>query len=345
MRNTAPTAETAGAFTSGTPLGRSLASPLGRRGLLGLAATATAGLARAETPYPNRPIRMFVPWTAGGISDVQMRALASGASQRLGQPIVAENRTGASGAIAAQQLLNERPDGYCISQMPESLFLYPFMSPRPAFDPIRDFTYIIQVANRALGMVVRADAPWTSVQGLIDYAAANPGKINIGTPGVGTVMHIVIEEIAAMRGLEWTHVPFRGGADSLNALLAGQIQAVIDSGGWAEQVLQGQMRLLATLGPTRSRRFPDAPTLRESGVDLEATSAYGFVGPRGMDPAVVRQLHDAFHAALEDPAHLQVLERYNMEIDYLNTADYEAHARRRVEASRAVMQRVGARLI
>jgi tripartite-type tricarboxylate transporter receptor subunit TctC len=307
----------------------------------GLLATPAA---RAQGRFPDRPIRMIVPWAAGGTTDIQMRALCEIAARRLGQPIVVENRAGAGGVLGPQQLLRERPDGYVLSQMAISVFRHPQMAQQPLFNPLEDFTWVIHLTGYLFGIVVRADAPWRTLPELLDYAKANPGRINYGTPGAGTSLHITMEQIAGMRGLDWTHVPFRGWAENQTALLGGQIQVAADSSGWGEMVQAGRMRLLATWGNERAKRFPDAPTLKESGLDIVSTSPYGIAGPKGVNPDIVRVLHDAFREALFDPAHIAVLDRYDMAPWYLNPADYAAFARKTFEEEGAMIRRMGLRL-
>jgi tripartite-type tricarboxylate transporter receptor subunit TctC len=287
---------------------------------------------------------LLVPWGAGGTTDIQMRAMAEGASRRLGQPVIVENRPGAGGVLAAQQLLQERPDGHVLAQMPISVFRHPQMAQRALFNPLEDFTWVIHVTGYLFGTVVRADAPWRTMAELLDHAKANPGRVNYGTPGVGTSLHITMEQIAATRGIEWVHVPFRGWAENGQALLGGQIEVSADSSGWAELVQAGRLRLLATWGAERAKRFPEVPTLRESGIDVVSTSPYGLAGPKGMNPEVVRVLHDAFREAIFDPAHVAVLDRFDMQPMYLNSADYAAFARKQYEEEGAMIRRMGLRL-
>jgi len=318
----------------------------GRRLALGLGASLLATPAlRAQTRFPDRPVRLLVPWAAGGPTDIQMRALAEQAARRLGQPVIIENKPGAGGVLGAQQLLNERNDGLVLSQIPISVFRHPQMAARPLFNPLEDFTYVIHVTGYLFGTVVRADAPWRTMGELLDYAKANPGRVNYGTPGVGTSLHITMEQIALARGgLDWTHVPFRGWAENAAALLGGQIQVSSDSSGWAELVRGGQMRLLATWGAERAKRFPDAPTLKESGIDIVSASPYGLAGPKGMNPEVVRVLHDAFREALFDPAHIAVLERFDMSPIHLGPAEYDAFARRQYRDEGEMIRKLGLRL-
>lgn len=318
--------------------------PPGRRAVLALGAATLSVPAIAQGNYPSRPIRMYVPWAPGGTTDVQMRALCDAASRRAGQPVVIENKSGAGGILGAQAMLSDRPDGYTLGQMPVSVFRTPLMSSRPMYDPVNDFTYIVHLCGYLFGVVVRADAPWKTFPEFLDDAKKNPGRINYGTPGIGTSLHLTMERIAAERGIEWTHVPFRGFAENMNALLGGQIDALADSSGWAQLVEDGKARLLVTWGEQRAKRFPDAPTLREVGIDIVSASPYGIAGPKGMDPAVVQRVHDIFREALYDPAHLAVLDRFDMPVMYKNTADYQAFVRQQVEEDRAMIRRLGLKL-
>ena len=318
-----------------------------RRTMLAGAAAAllAAPAVRAQGRFPDRPIRLIVPWAAGGTTDIQMRVLAEQAARRLGQPVVVENRAGAGGVLGPQQLLNERPDGYVLSQMPISVFRHPQMASRALFNPLEDFTWVIHATGYLFGIVVRADAPWQTLAQFLDFAKANPGRVNYGTPGVGTSLHITMEQIAGMRGgIDWTHVPFRGWAENAQALLGGQIQASADSSGWSDLVQSGQLRLLATWGAERAKRFPNVPTLRESGIDIVSISPYGLAGPKGMSADVVRVLHDAFREALFDPAHVAILDRFDMQPMYLGPDDYAAFARRQFTEEGEMIRRLGLRI-
>jgi tripartite-type tricarboxylate transporter receptor subunit TctC len=317
---------------------------IGRRAALALGTATFAAPAIAQAPFPNRPIRMYVPWAPGGTTDVQMRALCDAASRHAGQPVIVENKSGAGGILGAQAMLNDKPDGYTLGQMPVGVFRAPLMSSRKMYDPVNDFTYIIHLCGYLFGVVVRADAPWKTFPELLDYAKKNPGKINYGSPGVGTSLHLTMERIASERGIDWTHIPFRGIAENLNALLGGQIDVLADSSGWAQLVEDGQALLLVTWGEERTKRFPAVPTLREVGIDIVSASPYGIAGPKNMDPAVVRRLHDIIKEALYDPAHLAILERFDMPVMYKDTATYQAFVRQQIEEDRAMIEKLGLKL-
>jgi tripartite-type tricarboxylate transporter receptor subunit TctC len=320
------------------------ATTFGRRAGIGLAAAALAAPAVAQPRFPDRPIRVIVPFPPGGTTDIQMRVLADGAGRRLGQPIIIDNRSGAAGSMGATALAQgTRPDGYLLSVMPNSIFRIPVMMARPPFDPMVDFTWILRMVGYTFGIVVRADSPHRTLQDLLAFARANPGRVTYGSPGVAT-LDVTMELIAQQAGdIQWVHVPFRGGADNIQALLAGQIDVSAESSVWAELVLDGRLRLLATWGEERPARFAMAPTLREAGVDIVNSSPYGLAGPRGMDPAVVKVLHDAFKEALQDPAHLAILERFNMPLLYADGEAYARYAREFYEQDSAMVRAMGLR--
>jgi len=305
----------------------------------GFALAASVG-AQAQN-FPLRPVTLIVPWPAGGSTDVGMRALASAAEKHLGQSIVVENRPGGSGTLGPGQMAaTARPDGYTIAQIPITVFRFPFMT-KTTFDPSTDFTYIIGVSGYTFGVVVRDDAPWKSFQDLTADAKSNPGKINYGTPGAGTSLHITMEQIARQQGIKWTHVPFKGNADSMNALLGGHIHVVADSSGWAQLVNAGRFRLLVTWGVARTKNWPDVSTLREIGIDMVSNSPFGIAGPKGMDPKIVRVLHDAFKKGLEEPSYAAAVANLDQELFYLSSEDYQNFAMRQIEEARRFITELG----
>lgn len=310
--------------------------------LLCLFALAAAAAASYAQPFPSKPVTLIVPWPPGGSTDICMRALAEAATKYLGQPVIVENRPGAAGTLGAGALVNAKPDGYTITQVPITVFRLPHLS-KTTFDPLADITYIIGISGYTFGVVVRSDAPWQSWNELVAYAKANPDKLNYGTPGANTSLHVTMEELGAARDIKWTHVPYKGNAENMAALLGGHITAAADATGWGPFVDSGKMRLLVTWGAQRTKRWPDVPTLKELGYEVVSNSPYGIGGPKGMDPQVVRILHDAFEKALKDPAHLAVLEKYDQDVVYMNSADYARYARETFEAEKASMERMKGR--
>ena len=299
--------------------------PIPRRQLLQTGSALAAGLAvpglSLAQAFPSRPIKLICPWPAAGSSDLVMRALAESASKALGQSVIIENKPGASGMLGPNELLKAAPDGYTLSQITIGVARLPHMQ-KMQFDPLSDFTYIACLTGYTFGIVVKADSPFKTIKDLVDYAKANPGKFNYGSTGVGTTPHLAIEEFAFKAGIQLTHVPFKGSSDGLQALLGGHIQAHSDATGWAPHVDSGAMRLLATYGSKRTKRWPKAPTLNELGYDTVSDSPFGIGGPKDMDPKVVRKLHDGFKKTLTDPAFLATLDKYDQPVIYMDTEAY-----------------------
>ncbi|MGA7389433.1 MAG: tripartite tricarboxylate transporter substrate binding protein [Pseudolabrys sp.] len=291
--------------------------------------------------YPSRPVTLVVPWPAGGTTDIGMRALASATEKYLKQKIVIENRPGAAGVLGPQQVAqNATPDGYTLVQIPITVFRFPFMR-KTNLDPANDFTYIIGVSGYTFGVVVRGDAPWKTFRELIDYARANPGKINYGTPGAGTTLHITMEQIAKQQGVKWVHVPFKGTPETTGALLGGHIDAVADATGWSSLVNSGQLRLLVLWTATRSKNWPDVPTLREAGIDMVSNSPFGIAGPKGVDPAVVKIIHDAFKKGAEDPAYLETTAKLDQEPAYMSSDDYRRYVAVQLVEQKRLIEELG----
>ena len=299
-----------------------------------------AAPSRAQGKFPEKPIRLIIPWAAGGPADGGFRILAESAAKKLGQPVVVENKGGASGVLGALALQDAKPDGYTISQMHMSVLRQPLLNTQLRYDPIKDLTYILQITGFVMGVVVRADAPWQTLPELLAYAKANPGKLNWGTLGIGSTQHLAMERLGMMQGLSWTHAPYRGTADTMRALLGGEIDFASESSGWAPMVMAGKLRLLAVFTAKRAKRFPDAPTVRELGFDVVVDSPGGLIGPRGMDPAVVKVLADAFRAAAEEPQHLQFLDNMDQPLILLDGPAYRDEMARTLEEERALLRQL-----
>lgn len=307
-----------------------------------LAATAilaAPSIVRAQS-FPSRPIRLICPWTTGGTTDVVVRAIADSASKILGGSIVVENKPGAGGILGAVELANAKPDGYTLAQIPTSIFRIPHTQ-KVAFDPLKDITYIGCLTGYTFGLVVRSDSPIKSVADLVAYAKQNPDQFTYGSPGAKTTPHLMMELFARKAGIKMTHVPFKGVADGMQALLGGHVMGHSDSTGWGPFVDQGRARLLATYGSKRTTRWPDVPTLQELGYQTMSDSPFGIGGPKGMDPALTKRLHDVFKKTLEDPVVLSTLKKYDQPVIYLNTEDYTKFAHDTFKAEKEMLDTLG----
>lgn len=315
----------------------------GRRGLLLLAASAAlcSALPAQAQSYPSKPITLVVPWPAGGSTDRHLRALSEIAAKHLGQQIIVENKPGGGGTLGPGAMaLTAKPDGYTIAQYPLGMLRIPHMQKTP-WHPLNDFTFIIGVSGYTFGFTVRADSPYKSFNDYIEAARKAPGQLNYGSTGTGSSPHLLLEELAGNAKVQLTHVPFKGNADLQQALLGGHVMAQSDASGWDKFVDGGQMRLLVTFGEQRTKRWPLVPTAKELGYGVVSTSPYGLVGPKGMDPALVTALHDAFKKAMDDPKHLELLDQLNQSPWYKNGADYRAWAVETYAKDKALIERLG----
>ena len=329
-----------------TPTRPPSSAPIARRRVLFGAAALAAPLvapftAHAQGAYPSRPVTLIVPWPAGGSTDRHLRALAEIAARHLGQTIVVENRPGGGGTTGPGTMaLTAKPDGYTIAQYPMGMLRLPHMQ-KMAWDPLKDFSFILGISGYTFGFTVRADSPYKTFGDYIEAARKEPGKIDYGSTGTGTSPHLLMEELAGNAKVTLNHVPFKGNADLTQALLGGHVMAMSDATGWDKFVDNGQMRLLVTFGEQRTKRWPGIPTAKELGFGVVSTSPYGLVGPKGMEPAVVRALHDAFKKAMDDPKHLEVLAQLNQDAWYRNGDDYAAWARDAFARDKLLIERLG----
>ncbi len=306
------------------------------------AALAVASGSASAQGFPNRPISLICPWPAGGSTDTHLRRFAEIAGKYLGQPLIIVNRPGVGGMLGPSQMAaTAQADGYTLSQLPMGAFRIPHMQ-KVEWDPLKDFTYIIGLTGYTFGVVVKSDSPLKSFKDLLDYARSNPGKFSYGSTGNGTSPHLLMEEAAAKAGVQLLHVPFKGNADSTQALMGGHVMAQSDATGWARHVDAGTFRLLVTFGEQRTKW--NAPTAKEVGVDIVSYSPYGIVGPKGMDPKIVKILHDAFKKTLDDPEHLKVLQEFDQVYWYKSSEDYAKWAAETLKSERVNIERLGLQL-
>jgi len=320
---------------------------LRRRRTLTLAAATLAGpgLARAQGRYPDRPIRLIIPWPPGGSADAQLRSLAEIAGRSLGQTIVVENRPGASGTMGALAMKSQaRPDGYSITQMHLSIIRRPFIVRTPPWDAVEDFSHIIGLTGWLFGVAVKADGPIQSWADYLAHARANPGKLTYTTSGIATTNHLTMEDLSAREGIELVHVPYRAANEAAVAVASGEVMSVADASSWAPLVEAGKLKVICVWSAERSKRFPDAPTLRELGYDMVVTSPYGLSGPKGMDPGVMRTLHDALKTALFTPENAKVRENFDMPLEYYDTAAYRDFIARRAAYEKQMAERLNLRI-
>ena len=315
---------------------------LQRRHALQLAAASlvlSAPGARAQA-FPAKPIKLVIAFPAGGPTDITMRSLADNASRILGQPVIVENKPGAGGTLPAQGLQTSAADGYTLAQIPLGVFRLPYTT-KINWDPIKDISYVLNVTGYAFGLVVPVDSQLRTWTHFVAWAKANPGRLTYGSTGTLTSPHLTMELIAQKLGLELQHIPYKGSADLAQALVGGHIMAGADSTGFAPLVEAGKIRVLNTWGAERLAKFPDAPTLKELGIDIVQNSPFGIGAPKGTPPAVVKALHDAFKKAMEQDAYKTALARYDMVPMYMSSAGYTKFAQETFLREKALVEKLG----
>lgn len=307
---------------------------------LGAAALPLPGLAQPH--FPNRPVTLICPFPPGGTTDVTMRVLAEQAAKRLGQNVVVENKPGAANTLGASAVARARPDGYLLTQLPTSAIRVQLLQNLP-YDTLRDFTPVLCVTGYSYVCIARKGRFPGGWRQVVEEARANPGKLSCGNTGANGTPQVTMLELFAREGVQVEHVSFRGDGDSSQALLGGHIDLTAGGSGLGALVDGGEAEFLHVWNAERLRRWPQAPTLKELGYDMVVTTPYGLVAPAGLDPAITRTLHDAFAAAARDPAHLAVLERYDMPLEYRDSTTYAQFLRETVARERALIGRLGLR--
>ncbi|MFZ5865110.1 MAG: Bug family tripartite tricarboxylate transporter substrate binding protein [Thermodesulfobacteriota bacterium] len=271
--------------------------------------------------YPKGPITLVVPWGAGGATDVTFRALCEAAKDIVGQPIIVENRTGGGSAVGVGYIVGKKPDGCLLAEATSSLHRNSYLNKLP-FDTVKDLTPITMVGGHLFGILVREDSPFKTLKDFIDHAKANPGKLTYMASGVGSGGHIAWEETAYNAGgLQLQHIPSKGDQESSTALLGGHVDMIATSGGWVPLVQAGKLRLLATFGRNRSEIFPNIPTVKELGYKVVHDNLMVILGPKGMDPQMVKTLQDVFHKAQSDPRFITAMGKYGMPIMYMDSKE------------------------
>ena len=285
------------------------------RALFAVAGFALAGLAFAQ-PYPSRPVTIVNGFPPGGVTDTVLRLIAAKLADRLGQSVVIENRAGAAGTIGAAAVARAEPDGHTLLfGVAANLAVAPATMKSAPYDPAKAFTAVIEVARGPYIWMVKPEVPAKTMQEFIAWARQNPGKLNYGSPGQGSVHHLASEMLKQATGMEMTHVPYKGGATTYTAMLGGEIDAMFDGMPVPLPHLKaGKIRALAVTGPKRLQALPDVPTLAEQGVaGLDVHFWWGIVGPAGLSKPVVARLNAEIARALGDPEMRATFAKWDIE--------------------------------
>ena len=279
---------------------------LSRRALLRLAAgvaalPAAARIAQAQT-YPSRPIRLILGFAAGGSADIVARLIAQFVSERIGQPVIVENRTGASSNLAGEAVARSAPDGYTLLYVTTVNAINATFFDNLKFELKRDFAPVSGVTRAPNVLEINPSVPANTVAEFIAYAKANPGKLNMASSGNGTSIHLAGELFKAMTGTNLVHVPYRSPPQAMTDLLAGQVQVMFDvMTQGLQHIKEGRLRALAVTTAARSDALPDVPTVAETVPGYEASSWSGVCAPSGTPAAIVAMLNKEINAALTDP--------------------------------------------
>jgi tripartite-type tricarboxylate transporter receptor subunit TctC len=270
---------------------------------LSLACLLLAGAgARAADPYPTRPVHWIVPFPAGGATDVVARIMAQWLSEHLGQQVVIENRGGAGGNIATQSVINAAPDGYTVLLVPTSSAINATLYESLPYNFLKDIAPVAGLVRSPNVMEVSLSVPAMTVAEFIAHAKANPRKINMASPGIGTSVHLSGELFMVMTGVQLTHVPYRGSAPALTDLMGGQVQVMFDVlPGSLAHVQAGHVRALAVTTRERADSMPDVPTVADTVPGYEASTWFGFGAPKGTPPEIIAKLNAVINAGLADP--------------------------------------------
>jgi len=299
---------------------------------------AHAGLAQAQS-YPNKPIRLIVPFAAGGTTDIVARAVSDGLGRELGQPVVVENRGGGGGAIGADALAKSAPDGYTLGIATVStMATNPATNPKNPYDPLKDFAPITNLVNVPNVLTVNPKVPAKTLKEFVAMLKANPGKYSYASAGKGSISHLDGELFKDITKTDMVHIPYRGSGPALNDTLAGQVNAQFDNLPSSMPHIQaGKLRALAVAAPKRVEGLPDVPTFAEAGMkDMNNMAWYGLVAPAGTPAAIITRVHDAAVKALQDPNVKRRLADSGAYTDGNTPAQYAAQIKRELDLRKKI---------
>jgi tripartite-type tricarboxylate transporter receptor subunit TctC len=270
---------------------------------LGVVGTMLSAPSMAQA-YPTKPIKLIIPFPAGGATDIVGRVVAQQLGVELGQTVVVDNRAGAAGVIGSESVARAAPDGYTILLSTSSTHtIGPILNPKIPFSPTKDFTPIMYLAASPQVVVVPLSSPANTMPELIDYIKKNPGKLNFGSAGTGGIPHLSTERFLAMTGTKMTHVPYKGTALAMPDLMAGRLDLMFDSISVSlPHIRDGKVRALAVTSPKPSSVAPNIPTLSQFVPGYESLTWFGVFGPAGLPPAIQEKLNQALNKAIQNPA-------------------------------------------
>jgi len=265
----------------------------------------------AAQSYPNRPVRIIVPFPPGGAVDISARLMQPGLEKALGQPVIVDNRPGASGVVGTDQVAKAAPDGHTLGVAFATHTVNPAVNAKLPYDTERDLAPVILIGKNPLLLLVNSKLPVRNLKEFIDYAKANPGKLNYATPGAASQAHLIIEWLSGLSGIKMQHIPYRGGAPAVMGTVAGETQLTAMSPlASMAQIEAGALRPIATGSVTRDKQFPDLPTIAESGFPgFEAVAWVGMFAPAGTPREIVERLNGEINKLIQVPETVAKLEQ------------------------------------
>jgi tripartite-type tricarboxylate transporter receptor subunit TctC len=293
--------------------------------------------------FPNRPMRLVVPFSPGGSSDGISRLLAQKISVSLGQPMVVENKPGAGGNIGTDLVAKSKPDGYTVLLVATSTAINQTLFPNLPYDAMRDLEPVVHLVNLSGILVVHPDVPVKTVQELIDLSKSKPGALNYASAGNGTTLHLAGEMFKSLAKVDITHVPYKGSGPALTDLIGGRVQMMFaNMPGTIQHVHAGRIKVIAVTDEKRSSVLPDVPTIAEAGVPgYRATGWFGIMAPAGTPREVVEKLNAEFNKALRTPELVEFMKNEGAELGGGTPQDFRAHLRSEVDRWAAVIKGAG----
>ena len=313
-----------------------------RRTLLAAAIAVTTSLlaAPAMAAFPDKPVTVICPWTAGGGTDLLLRALSKEAEKYLGQTINVVNQTGGAGAIGHNAIRAARPDGYTVGMITFELNSLPPQGLVPF--TWKDFDPLMRINADPAALSVRSDAPYSTVRGFMDYAKANPGEITIGNSAPGSVWHIAAGLAAEKTGVKVKHVPFDGAQPAVTALVGGHIKAVaVSVAEVRSQALAGNVKILGVMAHERDKQFPNVPTFKEQGVDVQFFTWRGLALPKGVPAANKAKIVDAYKKAFDSPAFKEFAAKASLNLAYQDAGEFTKFLDQNFKDVETVMKNLG----
>jgi tripartite-type tricarboxylate transporter receptor subunit TctC len=278
----------------------------------------------AADDYPTHPITLVVGYGAGGGTDVCNRALALNVGKKLGQSVIVDNKPGAGSAISIAYTARQKPDGYTIASLSTGAVLNQVLNPQSSYDVVDGLTAIAMVAQYQVGVLVRPDSSYKTLDDIIKASGTGGKSLSYSTAGVGTPQHLTSVRLAEKVKADWLHIPYKGGQEATTALMRGDVDFMAQTAEWAPYVRDGRLRLVAVYTEGRMKGFENAPTLKELGYDLVAPSILGIAGPPKMPAARVKALQDAFESAMQAKEFQDCADNFGLKPDYKNAATFNA---------------------